>query len=155
MGKLFKKLLSILGCLLFILLISAFAEDSRRYVGPEVCKECHKEEYNNFFAYAKKSHSFESVKKMKKYLSESELHTCYKCHTTGYGKPGGFKSESETPELKNASCEVCHGPGSVHVETEDPKDINGKLTSKVCEQCHTTERVKIFTFRPMIYGGAH
>jgi mono/diheme cytochrome c family protein len=37
---------------------------------------------------------------------------CLKCHTTGYGKPSGFKSLTETPKLINVQCEACHGPGA-------------------------------------------
>ena len=77
------------------------------------------------------------------------------CHTTGYGSPGGFVSLKETPHLKDAGCEVCHGPGSVHCKTEDSADINGKLSIADCERCHSAERVAAFKFKPLIYGGAH
>jgi hypothetical protein len=77
------------------------------------------------------------------------------CHTTGYGKPGGFRSEHDTPDLRNAGCEVCHGPGSLHCETEDPGDIMGSLTADECEECHRTDRVEAFDYKPLIYGGAH
>ena len=43
----------------------------------------------------------------------------------GYGKPGGFRSEHETPGLKEPGCEVCHGPGSIHAASRDARDIDG------------------------------
>lgn len=127
----------------------------KTYVGSEACKECHELEYKNFKTHAKKSTSFSSIMTMKKGLTEGEFRECCKCHTTGYGKPSGFRSEAETPHLKNAGCEVCHGPGSVHAETEDPGDVKGKLKLGDCETCHSSERVDAFKFKPLIYGGAH
>lgn len=126
-----------------------------RYTGTESCKECHATEYDSFKQFNKKAHSFKSIMRLKKGLTEAELHKCYECHTTGYGKEGGFRSEQETPELKDAGCEVCHGPGGTHVETGDPKDIKGKLTAKDCESCHNSERINAFKYKPMVYGGAH
>ncbi|MFC1516452.1 multiheme c-type cytochrome [Thermodesulfobacteriota bacterium] len=127
----------------------------KAYVGSETCMECHEKEYLNFIAYAKKASSFEKVMKMKKGLIESEYRECLGCHTTGYGKPGGFVSASETPDLANPGCEVCHGPGSSHVESEDVKDIEAKLSEEQCVLCHNSDRVAAFNFKPMIYGGAH
>jgi len=129
--------------------------DKKIYVGSRACEECHEKEYRNFQTYAKKAHSYESIKKMKKGLTDAEVRKCFQCHTTGYDKPGGFRSEQETPHLKNAGCEVCHGPGSLHVETGDPEDIKGNLTAKDCEACHSAERVRAFNYKPLIYGGAH
>ncbi|NVM20940.1 MAG: cytochrome C [Desulfobacterales bacterium] len=125
------------------------------YVGSQACQDCHETEYENFTAYAKKAHSYESIKVMKKGLTEAEFRACFQCHTTGYKKPGGFRSEHETPNLKNAGCEVCHGPGSLHVETEKPEHIKGSLTLRDCEYCHSSERVAAFNYKPLIYGGAH
>lgn len=31
------------------------------------------------------------------------------CTWPGYGEPGGFRFEKETPQLRNAGCETCHG----------------------------------------------
>jgi len=133
----------------------ARCSEQPRYVGPEKCKECHAAEYANFMEFNKKAHSFQSIAQQRKGLEEQEVKKCFECHTTGYGKEGGFRSEEETPQLKNAGCEVCHGPGSVHAETGDPADIKGKLTNKDCESCHTSERVSAFNYKPLIYGGAH
>jgi hypothetical protein len=126
-----------------------------KYVGSDVCKPCHEKEYNSFILYAKKSKSYESIERVKKGLTEEELKGCYFCHTTGYGKPSGFISTEKTPYLKNAGCEVCHGPGSLHVKTKNPRDIKRRLTMKDCEVCHTSERVKAFRYKPLIHGGAH
>jgi hypothetical protein len=126
-----------------------------KYVGSETCKECHAAEYGNFKQYNKMARSFESIADRKKGLNDAELKQCFGCHTTGYGKEGGFRSEQETPQVKDAGCEVCHGPGSVHSETGDPKDIKGKLTDKDCESCHNSERVDSFKHKPLVHGGAH
>jgi len=131
------------------------AKEASRYVGSVACRECHPEEYDNFMTYAKKSTSFRSIERQMKHLTPDEIKQCYPCHTTGYGKPGGFVSPEETPDLKNAGCEVCHGPGAEHVRTGDPATIIGKMSKKDCEVCHISERVKAFKYKPLIHGGAH
>ena len=133
---------------------TGFAEE-KRFVGSIACKDCHEQEYENFIQFSKKSKSFKSIKKMEKKLSPKEYESCFECHTTGYGKPGGFVSETETPELKDAGCEVCHGPGSAHVESEDPDDIEIDITMENCNTCHSPDRIEAFDFKPLLYGGAH
>lgn len=125
------------------------------YVGSDVCKRCHEKEYNSFMTYAKKSKSFNSIDRVKKGLTAEEIKGCYYCHTTGYGKPGGFISPEKTPHLKNAGCEVCHGPGEFHVRTKHAGDIKRRMSLEDCEVCHTSERVQAFRYKPLIHGGAH
>jgi hypothetical protein len=125
------------------------------YVGSMACKECHPQEYENFMTYAKKSTSFQSIERQMRHLTPDEIKQCYPCHTTGYGYPGGFVSLEETPHLKNAGCEVCHGPGAQHSQSEDPADIIVEMSKKDCEVCHISERVKAFKYKPLIHGGAH
>jgi len=146
----------ILGCSGAIYGISpVYAGEQKTFVGSKACGECHEEAYKNYSTYAKKAHSFEHIMKMKRNLTPEEFKGCLKCHTTGYGEPGGFVSVSKTPQLKDVGCEACHGPGSIHVKTENPKDIIGKLDIKACGKCHTRERVEAFRFKPLIHGGAH
>lgn len=148
-------------CLLFTLLISwipidsSTADDGSTFIGSEACRECHEAEYESFMENAKKAKSFESIKKMKKKLTPEEYRGCFECHTTGYGQKGGFVSEEKTPELKNAGCEVCHGPGSRHAESEDPDFILSDLDVADCHTCHNEERIEGFRFTPLLYGGAH
>jgi hypothetical protein len=126
-----------------------------KYVGSDACKGCHEKEYRSFITYAKKATSFKSIERVRKGLTKEELKVCYYCHTTGYGKPGGFISEKETPHLKNAGCEVCHGPGEFHIKKKDSSYIKKHLTTEDCVACHTSERIKAFRYRPLVHGGAH
>lgn len=144
-------------CLHFVITPSFIQADmkSPAYVGSSACKDCHKKEYTNFMTYSKKSRSFESIERVKKGLTEDEFRECYFCHTTGYGRPGGFISPEKTPYLKNAGCEVCHGPGELHIKTKNRGGIKRTMSMEDCEICHTAERVKTFRYKPLIHGGAH
>ncbi len=134
-----------------------YAEEKKesRYIGSDSCKPCHESQYISFKSHARKSRSFDSVQKMKEGLTEDEIKACYVCHTMGYGKPGGFISVEKTPELRNAGCEVCHGPGKLHVEAEDPAYIIRNVTIDICQECHIQERVQAFRYKPIIFAGSH
>lgn len=151
---------SLLTLILSTLLVTApgmvaCGADQAVYVGSAVCGECHSVQYDTFKKHSKKSKSFSSIERMAGKLTDSELRGCYGCHTTGYGKPGGFLSMEETPHLKNASCEVCHGPGSLHVESQDPADLIETIRIQDCKTCHNPDRVAAFNFEPLLHGGAH
>lgn len=156
-NHLFNSCLFSLCYLGLILFSSSSANGGEQplYVGAEACQDCHPVEYTSFMTYAKKSRSFESIEKLRKGLHPEEVEKCYACHTTGYGRPGGFISPETTEQLKNAGCEVCHGPGSAHVISQSSADIKGAMTTEDCEVCHISERVKAFRYKPMIHGGAH
>ena len=51
----------------------------------------------------------------KDYTTDPE---CLSCHTTGYGKEGGFVDEESSPHLMGVGCEMCHGPGGTYVADE-------------------------------------
>ncbi|MEA1967857.1 MAG: cytochrome c family protein [Thermodesulfobacteriota bacterium] len=139
-------------CLLYRGVVTA---EEKSYIGSKACEECHAVEYAKFIEFAKKAASFESIRVMKSKLTDKEYRSCFECHTTGYGKPGGFVSEEKTPQLKNAGCEVCHGPGSLHAESGDPEDIIYDLSIDDCTACHNSDRVDAFDFKPLLFGGAH
>ncbi|OGR11280.1 MAG: cytochrome C [Desulfobacula sp. GWF2_41_7] len=141
--------------LCFLSFISQSLAEDKKYVGAEACKACHEKEYSNYLNFAKKVKSFESIKKMEKKLTLEEYQACFECHTTGYGKPGGFESEEKTPGLKNAGCEVCHGPGSLHIDGGDPEMIIRDVTLENCNTCHSKDRIEAFDFKPLLFGGAH
>lgn len=144
-------------CLAFTIAASrtAVTQDAT-YVGSDTCGDCHDVEYEHYTQFSKKAHSGDSVRIMAGDLTKKELEECFACHMTGYGEPGGFVSFAETPELANAGCETCHGPGSMHVdEGGDPEYIKATLDIEDCTECHNSERVAAFDFKPMLFGGAH
>lgn len=132
------------------------AASSGRYVGSKACSECHESEFENYRKFSKKAHSDRSVRIMAQDLTDEELQECFTCHATGVGKPGGFVSFEQTPEMANAGCEVCHGPGYDHVESGgDPELIKADLEVSDCEVCHNADRVSAFDYKPLLFGGAH
>jgi hypothetical protein len=136
--------------------MAAFAAEEKAFIGSKACGECHPDQFATYSKYSKKAHSSNSIKIMAGGLTAEELKSCYSCHTTGYGKTGGFVSFEATPEMANAGCEVCHGPGSEHADAGgDVKLIVRKMKVSDCEVCHNAERVKAFDFKPMLFGGAH
>lgn len=136
------------------LTVQAQAADDALFVGTATCAQCHPDEAKRFETYSKKAHSFTSIERLAGKLTEQEKRVCYGCHTTGYGKPGGFVSKAQTPQLINLGCETCHGPGSRHVESEDPADLTA-VTMEACMVCHNEDRVAAFKFKPLLFGGGH
>lgn len=141
------------------------------FIGSNNCKKCHIKEFKSWEE-TKMSQAFETLKpgvdaeaKAAMGLSADEDYTqnaeCVACHVTGYGKPGGFVSEAETPDLVGVGCEMCHGAGGTY--TQDGymtlKNKEYKLSELVavglvekvgpeqCAQCHN-ENVPIegYTF---------
>lgn len=111
--------------LTFLLMVGmlgiATISEGADYLGVRKCKACHIDQYKSWMKSTMAS-SFENLKpgikadeKKKAGLDPAKDYTadadCLRCHTTGFGKPGGFISISETPKLANIQCEVCHGPG--------------------------------------------
>lgn len=98
------------------------------FVGTKGCKKCHLKQYKswaetrmaNAYDLLKPGQRAEARKKAgldptKDYTQDAE---CLPCHTTGYGKPGGFVSLETTPELVGVSCEMCHGAGGAYTQNQ-------------------------------------
>ncbi|MGH9367221.1 MAG: cytochrome c family protein [Thermoanaerobaculia bacterium] len=109
------------------LLLSAWAgARTPSYAGAKKCKMCHLKQFQTW-EQTKMAKSFELLRtgvaaeaKKKANLDPQKDYThdekCLACHTTGYGKPGGFVSVEKTPELVGVQCESCHGPGSEYLK---------------------------------------
>ncbi len=115
----------ILLCTVLALLVGspALAEDTKdfEYAGTKTCKKCHRKVWKTWketlmaesFTILKPGERIEI--KIKAGLDPNKDYTkdasCLPCHTTGYGKPGGFVSMEKTPGMVGVGCEFCHGPG--------------------------------------------
>ncbi len=105
----------------------AFAGE-HAFVGSNKCKACHIKEWKSW-AETKMAKSFEVLKPgeraeaktaagldpAKDYTADA---TCLPCHTTGYGKEGGFVDIASTPNLAGVGCETCHGAGGTYIKKE-------------------------------------
>ncbi len=118
------------------------------YVGGKTCKKCHRKQYLSW-AKTKMAVNFNNLKpgvkvdaKKKAGLDPEKDYTtdenCLPCHTTGYGKPGGFVSLKETPGLINVQCEGCHGPGSTYIKLMKEGKTRWEEAGYTDEQLRTT-----------------
>lgn len=100
--------------------------DSPSFVGAKKCRACHLKQFQTW-EQTRMAKSFELLKagahadaktKMKVDPQKDYTHDekCLPCHTTGYGKPGGFVSVEKTPELVGVQCESCHGAGGEYLK---------------------------------------
>ncbi|MHC5052758.1 MAG: cytochrome c family protein [Planctomycetota bacterium] len=110
------------------------------YVGTKKCKSCHLDVHKSWektkmgmaFETLKPGHAKEAKDKFgfdanKDYTADAK---CLPCHTTGYGKPGGYvipaaddkRAARKMKNLQNVGCESSHGPGSGYVKVFEEID---------------------------------
>jgi hypothetical protein len=141
------------------------------FVGSKACQACHLEEFA-IWKDSQHSHAFATLVNDAKKPSLRQFDgECVGCHTIGFEFVSGFKSEQDTPNLKDVGCENCHGPGSLHVAASkeklhygdlspwklQPNDrvmlANGKYDPKIllkidgiCQKCHDGDSDPVFGF---------
>jgi hypothetical protein len=105
---------------------AAIGAGDHEYVGSKKCRMCHLKEFKSWEE-SKMAASFDHLKPgenaaekeaagldpQKDYTADAE---CLPCHTTGYGKAGGFVDIASTPDLAGVGCEACHGPGGTYLQ---------------------------------------
>lgn len=160
----------------------AAAEHS--FVGTKGCKKCHLKEFKSWET-TKMAQAFEQLKpgvaadkKKAAGLDPQKDYTkdpkCVACHTTGFGKPGGFVDFATTPDLAGIGCEVCHGAGGTYVKdgymTMENKEykkaelvavgMTAAVAEKQCTACHNSEspfmaKGQVFDFAANKDKGTH
>jgi peroxiredoxin len=104
-----------------------------RYVGSEACRGCHAAEHATWAAspHARAVERLAAVNK----LGNPD---CLRCHTTAYGRPGGFPPQgvpSQHADLAAVGCESCHGPGGDHVAEGSRKLGSIVSLADKCDSC--------------------
>jgi len=124
------------------------------YVGSDACQTCHASEFETWKA-SPHGHSIDSLAKK----SKADDPDCLVCHTTAYGKTGGFPPDApiaEHPDLARVGCESCHGPGGDHVGPTARRvgtilSLGDKCDScvilKICGSCHDDANDPGFPFK--------
>lgn len=160
------------------------AEGQHTYVGSSKCKMCHIKEWNAWAA-TRMSSSYDLLKpgagadaKKKVGLDPAKDYTkdpkCLPCHTTGFGKPGGFVNMENTPNLAGVGCEMCHGAGGDYVQDQHMSLKNKEykkpdlvkvglvdtITASQCTACHNNEspfvgKDYVFDFEARKTQGTH
>ncbi len=113
------------------------------HVGSEACRSCHPSEFATWSGgpHARAVGSLAAQGK-------SGAAECLRCHTTGFGRPGGFPADAVPAghaDLARVGCESCHGPGADHVADGATKlgtivSLGDKCDScvilQICGSCH-------------------
>jgi peroxiredoxin len=123
------------------------------HVGSDACRSCHAEEFETWAA---GPHALGTATLAKS--GEDRDPTCLKCHTTGFGRTGGFPATgipTEYADLARVGCESCHGPGAEHVAENSVKrgsifSLGDKCDScvvlQICGTCHDADNDPGFEF---------
>ncbi len=98
------------------------------HVGVEACRDCHQSQYDQWVR-TPHAGAFALVLT----ANRSADPKCVKCHVTAAGRPGGFGDKDAPGPMTNVQCEVCHGPGSDHVE--GPADLKSTTIYGITNQC--------------------
>ena len=113
------------------------------YVGSERCQSCHPAETETW-SQSPHANALASLEAD----GESGNPDCLVCHTTAFGRPGGFPADARAEEhadLARVGCESCHGPGGDHVGDEAVRvgtivSLGDKCDScvilQICGSCH-------------------
>src|SRR5262249_50876438 len=107
-------------------------EGQSGYVGVEACTSCHASE-RKFWNATTHSSAYATLARQDKQFNLE----CASCHLTGYDQPGG-STVTHVDKLTDVQCEVCHGPGSRHLQNPaDPQLIQGSPAKRLCAaSCH-------------------
>ncbi len=129
------NLLCLLALAAMIAMVASSVAADNAYVGIKGCKKCHLKEYKSW-AETRMAKAFDilrpgnnaETKTAAGFDPDADYTTdakCLACHTTGYGKEGGFVDEATSAGLMGVGCEMCHGAGSAYV-ADDQMSLKNK-----------------------------
>jgi hypothetical protein len=129
--------------------------ETGRYLGALTCKRCHEKEYQQW---STSPHALAFANLDKPVAGKPRTAQCLACHTTGFGKEGGYSPDQQgaqslpggPPDLASVQCESCHGKGTEHTRT-------GKVSLglETCSGCHTAEWSPKFDLQTALVAVKH
>jgi len=102
--------------------------------GTRSCRECHEDDCR-LWDESRHARAFESLRAKGAHVDPD----CQRCHTDGYGRPGGFVSVRRSPERRHVGCESCHGPSQAHVDKPEVRTPHYTRAKDHCTACHDRE----------------
>lgn len=120
--------LALLAALLAALAFAwpAHADDGGPYVGPEMCKTCHKAQ-GDAWQHAPHADASKVAAFVEEWQALNSPSYCLACHTTGYDPNTGQYA------LEGVTCEACHGRFTPE-HPQKPMLVN--TAPEACGQCH-------------------
>lgn len=103
-----------------------------RIAGSQSCRDCHREDHRHWTD-SQHAHAWTTLTEKAAQADSS----CQKCHTTGFGMPGGFLSLARSQPSAAVGCESCHGPSQAHVA--EPRKHTPFVAKDQCVRCHDRE----------------
>jgi hypothetical protein len=117
-----------------------------QYLGSETCKKCHRDQFEQWSKTRHATAYGSLVANNKNYDQE-----CLACHTTGFGKAGGFISPYDGLQMKGVQCESCHGVGADHARDGS----FGGIVEATCVTCHDADNSPHFVYPEYVSEVAH
>ncbi|HOC31162.1 MAG TPA: multiheme c-type cytochrome [Armatimonadota bacterium] len=125
------------------------AEPTGQYAGSFTCQSCHPNEYKQWRTTAH-SHAMETLELKGDGIS-AKRPDCVKCHSVGFGQPGGYDISRPLAVLRGVGCEECHGPAAAHVKARrslqpDTSKLVRYPAQAVCLKCHDKDNSPKFEY---------
>ena len=112
--------------------LAAERDPARSYLGSEACLSCHLDESAQWMGTAH-ARAMSTLRRRHRHFDP----TCVPCHVVGYASGrGGYSIGVAAVAMEDVGCETCHGPGSAHAASGDPRLVRGKPGPEVCVPCH-------------------
>lgn len=110
------------------------ADPSWKVAGTDACRPCHEADAT-VWEESGHAHAWQTLVTAGAHVNPA----CQRCHTTGFGLPGGFVSARTSTTRTNVGCESCHGPSALHAADPEKPTGFGAAAKDQCTTCHDIE----------------
>lgn len=131
------------------------ADEGRRYLGRDACIRCHAPLDAHWARETAHAGAWRTLVER----GQTGNPECLRCHTTGFGRPGGFRDPATDAHLLNVQCEACHGPMEAHVVAAGRQGFRPPpgppVTEGMCLGCHDAANSPTFDYAAAVQRIAH